>query len=94
MNQDPSIYKSRNHQLLIIPEMDQIQLDPVLILPSKPFIAFHFCLNKIERMIKVVFLSLLISRIKLDENRSFRQNQDYGRWTVKKDRELICSLTY
>ena len=84
MNQDPSIYKSRNHQLLIIPEMDQIQLDPVLILPSKPFLAFHFCLNKIERMIALVFLALLISWSKLD--RSFRclEDQDHGRRTVKK----------
>ena len=86
MNQDPSIYKSRNHQLLIIPEMDQIQLDPVLILPSKPFLAFHFCLNKIERMIAVVFLALLISWSKVVENRSFRrlEDQDHGRRKVKK----------
>ena len=86
MNQDPSIYKSRNHQLLIIPEMDQIQLDPVSILPSKPLLTFHFCLNKIERMITVVFLSLLISWSKLDENRSFRrlEDQDHGRRKVKK----------
>lgn len=46
MNQDPNICKSRNQQLLVIPEMDQIQLDLVLILPSKPFVAIEFCLNK------------------------------------------------
>ena len=46
MNQDPNICKSRNQQLLVIPEMDQIQLDLVLIPPSKTFVAIEFCLNK------------------------------------------------
>ena len=57
MNQDPNICKSRNQQLLVIPEMDQIQLDLVLILPSKPFVAIEFCLNKIEIIIVMVFKS-------------------------------------
>ena len=57
MNQDPNICKSRNQQLLVIPEMDQIQLDLVLIPPSKSFVAIEFCLNKIEIIIVMVFES-------------------------------------
>ena len=57
MNQDPNICKSRNQQLLVIPEMDQIQLDLVLIPPSERFVAIEFCLNKIEIIIVMVFES-------------------------------------
>lgn len=58
MNQDPNICKSRNQQLLVIPEMDQIQSDQVLNPPSKPFVAIQFRLNKIEIIIVMVFEKL------------------------------------
>ena len=53
MNRDPNIYQSRK-QSSIIPEMDRIQLDPILILPCNSIIAFEFCWNKVEKIIIIV----------------------------------------